>query len=76
VITNLPADTPTVYEPVNAQADNFILLREVVIERSLALVPLADVVRRRRDDQSGAGSWDLAKEIAAISGIEGGCGFT
>jgi hypothetical protein len=67
MVTYLPADASVRSKDPIALGNRSLLVPEVLLKLPSALVLLADVVRRRSDDQLGSFIRDLSEKVQPVS---------
>src|SRR5690349_14696399 len=71
MVSRLPTNASAIRQNPDRLSNGFLLLTEILVERLTRLVFLAEIVRRRRDDQPGCPIRDRAQELTAIAEVEG-----
>ena len=66
VVTYLPADAPLGMQHSHAFLYHPALLDQVISEFELVLIRLAQIVRRRSDNQLHVGVWNVGKELETV----------
>jgi hypothetical protein len=68
MVSNLPTNTASCFQFIDAAIDDLLLSREICLQGSATLVTFPDIVRRRRDYQLSGIAWQPREQFTTIAG--------